>query len=69
MTCQQVCPVNEAVLDQFGIEVKFSEAETALLLQGVAADQIPPETAQKLDQIDMLSDIALIPRNLGVFFS
>ncbi len=69
MTCQKVCPENEAVLDQFGIEVKFSEAETALLRQGVAADQIPPETAQKLDQIDMLSDIALIPRNLEVFFN
>ena len=68
MTCQKVCPENKPFLEQFAIEVAFSEAETSLLLQGVPPDQVPPETAQKLERIDMLSDLPLIPRNLGVFF-
>jgi epoxyqueuosine reductase len=69
MTCQRVCPENEAFLDQFASEVVFSREETSILLNGTAIDQIPPETVQKLEQIDMLDDLQLIPRNLGVFFN
>ena len=41
----------------------------ALLLNGAAIDQLPPETVQKLERIDMLGDLQLLPRNLGVFFN
>ena len=69
MTCQQVCPENKDFLDRFADEVAFSHEETSLLLNGIAVDQLPPETVQKLERIDMLSDLQLIPRNLGVFFN
>jgi hypothetical protein len=49
--------------------VVFSREETSILLNGTAIDQIPPETVQKLEQIDMLDDLQLLPRNLGVFFN
>jgi epoxyqueuosine reductase len=68
MTCQQVCPENKVFLEQFAGEVAFSHAETSLLLNGAAIDQIPAETVQKLERIDMLNDLQIIPRNLGVFF-
>jgi epoxyqueuosine reductase len=69
MTCQQVCPENKAILSQFAGEVTFSHTETSLLLDGAAIDQLPPETIQKLEWIDMIGDLQLIPRNLGVFFN
>jgi epoxyqueuosine reductase len=69
MTCQQVCPENKEFLDQFAGELAFSHAETSLLLHGAAMDQIPPETVKKLERIDMMNDLQLIPRNLGVFFN
>jgi epoxyqueuosine reductase len=68
MTCQQVCPENRAFVDQFADEVRFSSEETTLLLNGMANDRLPPETVQKLERIDMLGDLQLIPRNLSVFF-
>ena len=69
MACQQVCPENNDFLKQYAGGLAFSHAETSLLLQGAAIDQIPPETVQKLEQIDMLDDLPTIPRNLGVFFN
>ena len=69
MACQQVCPENKDFLKQYAGGLAFSHAETSLLLQGAAIDQIPPETVQKLEQIDMLDDLPTIPRNLGVFFN
>jgi hypothetical protein len=45
--------------------VAFSHEETSLLLNGAGIDQIPPETLQKLEQIDMLNDLQIIPRNLA----
>jgi hypothetical protein len=49
--------------------VTFSHTETSLLLDGAAIDHLPPETIQKLEWIDMIGDLQLIPRNLGVFFN
>jgi epoxyqueuosine reductase len=69
MTCQQVCPENKVFVDKFADEVRFSTKETSLLLNGIAYDRLTPETMKKLERIDMLGDLQLIPRNLGVFFS
>jgi epoxyqueuosine reductase len=69
MTCQKVCPENKAFLDCFADEVAFSHEETTSLLNGFGIDQLLPETVQKLERIDMLSDLQLIPRNLGVLFN
>jgi hypothetical protein len=46
---------------------EFSEEETSLLLEGGPEERLPQETIGKLERLDMLGDLALFPRNLGVF--
>ncbi len=47
---------------------EFSSKETALLVQGASADQIPKETVTKLEAHDLLNWIDVIPRNLKILF-
>jgi epoxyqueuosine reductase len=65
--CQRVCPQNREFLHWIEEGVEFSQEETALLLQGVALDQLPPATAKKLEQSDMVDLLEVFPRNLDVF--
>jgi epoxyqueuosine reductase len=64
--CQSVCPQNKEFLHWVEERVEFSQEETALLLQGVALDQLPPATAKKLEQSDVVELLDVLPRNLGV---
>jgi len=64
--CQRVCPQNREFLHWVEERVEFSQEETALLLQGVALDQLPPVTAKKLEQSDVIELLDVLPRNLGV---
>jgi epoxyqueuosine reductase len=64
--CQRVCPQNREFLHWVEERVEFSQEETALLLQGVALDQLPPATAKKLEQSDVIELLDVLPRNLGV---
>jgi epoxyqueuosine reductase len=66
MVCQLVCPANKAVRGQFGKGESFTEKETALVLKGVSADQVPRLTANKLQRLGLLEDVALLARNLNV---
>jgi len=68
MRCQRACPVDKQFLDWVGDEEEFSEEETALLLEGAARERLPEETVRKLTHLDILNDIGILPRNLGVFF-
>jgi epoxyqueuosine reductase len=68
LRCQKCCPVNQPVLTWIEEQATFSEDETTLLLQGVSRDSLPVETARKLDDLGILEDVALLPRNLGVLF-
>ena len=68
MRCQRVCPVNAQFIGWIGEEEEFSEEETALLLDGMARDTLPEETLRKLVHLDILDDLDILPRNLGVFF-
>jgi epoxyqueuosine reductase len=65
--CQTVCPQNKEFLHWVEEEVEFSQEETALLLQGVTLDELPPATAKKLEQSDMVELLDVLPRNLSVF--
>jgi epoxyqueuosine reductase len=65
MRCQQACPEDRDFLSWVGESEEFSEEETALLLGGVSSEELPPETAAKLERIDFLSSVDLLPRNLG----
>jgi hypothetical protein len=49
--------------------VKFSQEETALLLQGVTLNELAPATAKKLEQSDMVELLDVLPRNLDVFLN
>jgi epoxyqueuosine reductase len=66
--CQRVCPQNKDLLQWFEENVEFSQDETALLLKGVTREQLPAGTAKKLQHLNLLDDIGILPRNLGVFF-
>jgi epoxyqueuosine reductase len=66
--CQRVCPQNKDLLQWFEGNVEFSQDETALLLKGVTREQLPAGTAKKLQYLNLLDDIGILPRNLGVFF-
>ena len=68
MRCQRACPLNKQFLDWVGEEEEFSEEETALLLDGASRDRLSEETARKLVRLDILDDVGILPRNLGVFF-
>jgi epoxyqueuosine reductase len=64
MTCQRVCPQNKD-LRSMEEEAEFSQEETALLLQGLALDQLPAETAEKLERSGLASYLDVLPRNLA----
>jgi epoxyqueuosine reductase len=66
--CQRVCPQNNSLLNWIEGKVEFSQDETALLLKGAPRDQLPAETARKLQYLNLLENMDILPRNLGVFF-
>ena len=68
MRCQRACPLNKQFLRWVGEEEEFSEEETALLLDGASRDRLSEETVRKLMHLDILDDVGILPRNLGVFF-
>jgi len=68
MRCQRACPLDKQFLDWVGDEEEFSEEETALLLEGASRESLPEETVRKLIHLDILNDLGILPRNLGVFF-
>jgi epoxyqueuosine reductase len=66
MRCQNVCPKNSGFLDWIEGNLVFSEEETSCILNSTSADHFPPETAKKLEQLNLLEDSPLLGRNLGV---
>lgn len=64
--CQNVCPENKAFWQWIENGGEFSEEETTLLLEGVSLEQLPAETAEKLNQLDLADYAGLLPRNLRV---
>lgn len=65
--CQKVCPENKDFLEWIEAREDFSEKETALLLRGVAVDQLAASTVRKLKKLDLIEYQNSLPRNLGVF--
>ena len=68
MLCQQFCPEDKPFLDCFGGNEEFSHEETSLLLAGASPDRLPAATAKKLERLELLDSLDVLPRNLGVFF-
>jgi epoxyqueuosine reductase len=63
--CQRVCPANKEVTDWMEGDEVFSEEETALLLDAVAQEHLPPETLAKLERLDLIELLDVLPRNLS----
>ncbi len=68
MVCQQYCPENKPFLRWFEGNEEFSHEETALLLEGASRDQLPAATVAKLERLELIDDLAVLPRNLWVFY-
>jgi epoxyqueuosine reductase len=66
--CQRVCPINKEFVRLVGGQEEFSEEETALLLDGVNAEELPAETLAKLKRLSLDEYQGMLQRNLGVFF-
>ena len=69
MRCQRVCPENKEVKDWVEGKEEFTEADTALLLAGVGQEHLPPETTEKLESLDLIELLDIIPRNLKALLS
>ena len=67
MLCQRACPEDKKFWSWTEGEEEFSEEETDLLLKGGPRDKLAKETIDKLERLDILDDLGLLPRNLGVF--
>jgi len=67
--CQLKCPPNKAMLKSIRDEIIFDECETNLLLDGVPHENLPYETQEKANSIN-LNDWRYdgVPRNLKIMF-
>ena len=64
MHCQLVCPENQDVVRWVEEGPEFSEEETARLLQGAPLEQLPAETAEKVQESEIAGFLEVVPRNL-----
>jgi len=64
--CQRVCPENKDVLDWIEEGAEFTPEETLLLMRGTPLEQLPSETADKIERWDLTEVVELFPRNLKV---
>jgi len=69
LLCQTVCPQNRGMLKTVRAREEFSESETALLLKGGPARELPKAVSEKLDHLGLLDYHEVLPRNLGVLLS
>ncbi|UCG54621.1 MAG: FeS-binding protein [Dehalococcoidia bacterium] len=68
MSCQLVCPANRMVKNWIEDSVSFNEKETSLILKGDRS-HLPYKTVKKLQELDLLEDFDLLPKNLQVLLT
>lgn len=66
--CQRVCPENRDFWPWVEGDEIFSEEETAFLLEGVSLEWLPAATVKKLERLDLIEYLDILPRNLSVIF-
>jgi epoxyqueuosine reductase len=64
LRCQRVCPENKDVRDWIEGDEIFSEEETAILLAGTPLERLPERTVSKLERLDLVELLDVLPRNL-----
>jgi epoxyqueuosine reductase len=67
--CQRCCPEDKGVWEWVVEGGSFSEEETALILGGASREELPPATIEHLHELDLLEDLANLPRNLSVLLA
>ncbi len=66
MLCQRYCPEDKPFLGWFDERVDFTTDETLLLLKGASPGELPAETVRKLETLELMKDLDILPRNLSV---
>ncbi len=69
LLCQRICPEDRQLLQWFGEQAEFDEAETDLLSRGTTAAELAASTREKLEYLDLLNSLDALPRNLGVLLN
>jgi len=69
MHCQDVCPADTPFRNWVEDTGVFTETETALLLTGTVAEDLPEETRDKLARLSFLDDAVIVERNLRVLLA
>jgi len=63
--CQRVCPENRDFLGWIEEKEEFSQKETELLLEGKQLDRLPSSVIRKLERLELIEYLDVLPRNLG----
>lgn len=69
LRCQGVCPQNVSFLKWIEEGEVFSEEETTLILDCVPQDRLPTETVKKLEKLELIEYLDVLPRNLDALLS
>jgi epoxyqueuosine reductase len=64
MICQNVCPMNQKLLNWIEDGAAFSEKETDYLFKGVPPDDMPKTMVEKLEKLGMTEYVDVLERNL-----
>ncbi len=62
--CQDVCPENSSVRPRVERREEFTEEEGRWLLQGEALEKLPSAIRSRLQNLDLLEYLDLLPRNI-----
>ncbi|HLO18272.1 MAG TPA: 4Fe-4S double cluster binding domain-containing protein [Anaerolineales bacterium] len=69
MLCQRYCPEDKKFKDWVETRAEFSLEETALLLGHSSNDSLSAAIMEKLDRLELIESLDVLPRNLGVLLN
>jgi len=69
LLCQTVCPENKDFLQWVEEKEEFSREETDPLLEGKQLDRLPSLVIRKLERLELIEYLNVLPRNLSVLLN
>jgi epoxyqueuosine reductase len=69
LECQRACPENRRFVDLIQDAGEFTEEETALIVDTVPLEQLPPDLVEKLRHTDLFCLFGVLARNLRAVLS
>lgn len=64
MRCQRICPQNKGVIEWTEDSGQISEDEAGLLVENTPLKRLPASLVEKLEQMDLVQYLDVLPRNL-----